>query len=84
MGIMWLLLQSSSDTIISMILPDLVSIFTVEVSATSKALEQIKDSVASKYIILQTLMCIQALQYMKLVHPLIRMVIRKSLFKLYQ
>ena len=43
-----------SDTIISIILPDSAFIFTVEVWAISKALEQIKDSVASKYIILQT------------------------------
>ena len=39
-----------SDTIISIRLPDSASIFTAEVWAIIKALEQIKDSVASKYI----------------------------------
>ena len=40
-----------SDSIISMRLPDSASIFTAEVWAITKALEQNKDSVASKYII---------------------------------
>ena len=40
-----------SKTVISMRLPDSASIFTAEVWAIIKALEQIKDSVASKYII---------------------------------
>ena len=40
-----------TDTVISMRLPYSLSIFTVEVWAIIKALEQIKDSVASKYII---------------------------------
>ena len=40
-----------SDTVISMRLPDSASIFTAEVWAIIKALEQITDSVASKCII---------------------------------
>ena len=76
MGIMWLVLVFPSDTVISMRLPDSGSIFTAEVWAIIKALEQIKDSVASKYIIFtDSLSCLQALQYMKLEHPLIGMVI---------
>ena len=39
-----------SDTVISMKLPYLASIFTAEFWAIIKALEQIKDSVAFKYI----------------------------------
>ena len=37
-----------SNTVISMILPDSASVFTAEVWAIIKALEQIKDSIASK------------------------------------
>ena len=51
MGILWLVLGFKSDTIISMSVPDSASIFTADVWAIIKALEQIKDSVASKYII---------------------------------
>ena len=40
-----------SNTVISMILPDSASVFTAEVWAIIKALEQIKDSNASKYIV---------------------------------
>ena len=40
-----------SDTIIYIRLPDSASIFTAEVWAIFKALEQNKDSVASTYII---------------------------------
>ena len=40
-----------SDTVISTRLPDSASIFTAEMCAIIKALEQIKDSIASKYII---------------------------------
>ena len=64
-------------------LPDSASIFTAEVWAIIKALEQIKISSASKYIVFtNSLSCLQALHHMKLEHPLIGMVIRKvSLFK---
>ena len=66
----------SSNTVISMRLPDSASVFTAEVWAIIKALEQIKDSIASKYIVLtDSLSCIQAFQHMKLEHPLIGMVI---------
>ena len=41
-----------SDTVISTRLPHSVSIFTAEICAVIKALEQIKDSVASKYYII--------------------------------
>ena len=40
-----------SDNVISMRLPDSASVFTAEVWAIIKALEQIKDSIVSKYII---------------------------------
>ena len=67
-----------SNTVISMILPDSASVFTAEVWAIIKALEQIKDSNASKYIVFtDSLSCLQALHHMKLEHPLIGMVIRK-------
>ena len=46
-----------------------------------KALEEIKNNVASKYIVFtDSLLCLQALQSMKLEHPLIRMVIRNCVF----
>ena len=62
-------------------LPDSASVFTAEVWALIKALEQIKDSNASKYIVFtDSLSCLQALHHMKLEHPLIGMVIRKCLF----
>ena len=70
-----------SDTVIAMTLPDSASIFTAEVWVIIKALEQIKDSVASMYIIFtDSLPCLQTLQYIKLEHPLIRMVIQKCVF----
>ena len=40
-----------SNTVISMRLPDSASVFTAEVWAIIKALEQIKHSIASKYIV---------------------------------
>ena len=50
-----------SDTVISMKLPD--SIITAENWVIIKVLEQIKDSVASKYIIFtDSLLCLQVLQ----------------------
>ena len=70
-----------SNTVISMRLPDSASVFTAEVGAIIKALEQIKDSIASKYIVFtDSLSCLQALHHMKLEHPLIGMVIRKCVF----
>ena len=62
-------------------LPDSASVFTAEVWAIIKALEQIKISTASKYIVFtDSLSCLQALHHMKLEHPLIGMVIRKCVF----
>ena len=76
---LWLVLQFFHQ--ISMRLPDSASVFTAEVWAIIKALEQIKDSIASKYIVFtDSLSCLQALQHMKLEHPLIGMVIRKCVF----
>ena len=70
-----------SNTVISMRLPDSASIFTAEVWAIIKALEQIKDSLASKYIVFtDSLLCLQTLHHMKLEHPLIGMMIRKCVF----
>ena len=70
-----------SNTVISMRLPDSASVFTAEVWAIIKALEQIKDSIASKYIVFtDSLSFLQALHHMKLEHPLIGMVIRKCVF----
>ena len=61
-------------------LTDSASIFTAEIWATIKALEE-NNSIASKYIVFtDSLLCCQALQSMKLEHPLIGMVIRKCLF----
>ena len=52
MEMLWLVLQFfPSNTVISMRLPDSASVFTGEVWAVIKALEQIKDSNASKYIV---------------------------------
>ena len=68
-----------SNTVISMRLPDSASVFTAEVWAIIKALEQIKDSNASKYIVFtDSLSCLQALHHMKLEHPLI--LPKKTLF----
>ena len=69
------------NTVISMRLPDSASVFTAEVWAIIKALEQIKESFASKYIVFtDSLSCLQALHHMKMEHPLIGMVIRKGVF----
>ena len=82
MEMLWLVLQFfPSNTVISMRLPDSASVFTGEVWAVIKALEQIKDSNASKYIVFtDSLSCLRALHHMKLEHPLIGMVIRKCVF----
>ena len=70
-----------SDTEASMRLPDSASIFTVEIWAIIKALDEMKNASASKFIIFtDSLSCLQALLYMKLEHPLIGMVIRKCVF----
>ena len=70
-----------SNAVIFLRLPDSASVFTAEVWAIIKALEQIKDSIASKYIVFtDSLSCLQALHHMKLEHPLIGMVIRKCVF----
>ena len=70
-----------SSTVISMRLPDSASAFTAEVWAIIKALEKMKDSIASKCIVFtDSLSCLQALHHMKLEHPLIGMVIRKCVF----
>ena len=62
-------------------LPDSALIFTAEIWAIIKALEEIKYSVASKYIVFtDSLSCLQPLQSMKLEYPLIGMVIRKWVF----
>ena len=68
-----------SDTEFSMRLPDSASIFTAEIWAIIKALDEMKNASASKFIIFtDSLSCLlQALLYMKLEHPLIGMVIRK-------
>ena len=67
-----------SDTEFSMTLPDSASIFTAEIWAIIKALDEMKNASASKFIIFtDSLSCLQALLYMKLEHPLIGMVIRK-------
>ena len=66
---------------ISMRLSDSVFVSTAEVWAIVKALEQIKESRASKFIIYtDSLSCLHALQYMKLEHPLTGMVIIKCVF----
>ena len=70
-----------SNTVIFMRFPGSAFVFTAEVWAIIKALEQIKDSIASKYIVFtDSLSCLQALHHMKLEHPLIGMVIRKCVF----
>ena len=62
-------------------LPDSASIFTAEVWENIKALEQIKDSIASEFIVFKdSLSCLQDLHHMKLEHPLIGMVIGKWVF----
>ena len=75
MGILWLVLVFPSDTEFSMRLPDSASIFTAEIWA------KMKNASASKFIFFSdSLSCLQAMLYMKLKHPLIGMVIRKSVF----
>ena len=70
-----------SKTVISIRLPDSASVFTAEVWAIIKSLEQINIFTASKYIVFtDSLSCLQALHHMKLEHFLIEMVIRKSVF----
>ena len=77
-GILWLLLVFPLDTII---LPDSASIFSAKIWAIIKSLVQIKDSLASKYIIFtDSLSCLQALQSIRLEHPLIVMRIQKCVF----
>ena len=79
---MWLKLVFPSNTIISMRLPDSASIFTVQIGAIIKALEESFYSVALKYIVFtDSLSCLLALQSIKLEHPLNGMVIRKCVFK---
>ena len=74
-----------SHTVISMTLLGSASIFTAEIWAIIKALEEIKDTVSSKCIIFtDSLSGLQVLQHIKLEHPLIGMVIRKCLFKFCQ
>ena len=69
------------DTEFSMRLPDSASIFTAEIWAIIKALDEMKNASASKFIIFtDSLSCHQALLYMKLEHSLIGMVIRKCVF----
>ena len=70
-----------SDNVISMRLSDSASVFTGNVWAIIKALEQIKYYIVSKYIVFtDALSCLQALLHMKLEHPLIGMVIHKCVF----
>ena len=81
MEILWLVLVFPSKPVISMRLSDSASNFTAEIWAIIKALEQIKYSVASKYIVFtDSLLCLQALQSMKLEHPLIGDLPKKTLF----
>ena len=53
-------------------------LFTAEIWVIPDALKYIKTSDASKYIILHSFSCLQSLNFIKLNHPLIGMVIRKS------
>ena len=60
MGILWLVLVFPPNTVISMRLSDSASIFTAEII---KALEEIKTSVASKYIgFTDSLSCLQSMK----------------------
>ena len=62
MEILWLVLVFPSNSVISIRLPDSASIFTAEIRAIVKA----------KYIVFRdSLSCLQALQSIKLEHPLI-------------
>ena len=70
-----------SDTTFFMRLPNSASIFTAEIWAIIKVLEEIKNNYASKFIIFSdSLSCFQALLYMKLEHPLIGTAIGKCVF----
>ena len=70
-----------SNTIMSMRLADSASICITEIWAIIKDLEELKNSVASKYFVFaDTLSCLQALQSMKLEDPLIGIVIKKCVF----
>ena len=70
-----------SDTEFSMSLPNSAFIFTAEILAIIKALDEIKNTSESTFIIFtDSLLCLQAVLYMKLEHPLIGMVIRKCDF----
>ena len=70
-----------SDTEFSMRLPDSASIFTAEIWVIIKALDEMKNASASKFIIVtDSLSCLQAVLYMKLERPLIGMVIQKCVF----
>ena len=71
-----------SDTEFFMRLPNSVSIFTAEIWASIKALEEIKNASAFKFIIFtDSPSRLQAFAlYMKLEHPLIGIVIRKCVF----
>ena len=64
-----------SDAILSMKLPDSTVVFITEMWAIIKTLEDIKNSVATKYIVFTD--SLQTLLYMKLEHPLTGMVIWK-------
>ena len=76
MWIRWIVLVFLSNTTISMILPDSSSIFTAEIWAIIKTLQEIM--LHPNIVFTDSVSCPQALQFMKLEHPLIGMVIRKS------
>ena len=70
-----------SDTTFFMRLPNSASIFTAEIWAIFKALDEIDNASASQFLIFtDSLSCLQALLYMKLVHPSIGMLIRTCVF----
>ena len=73
MWIRWIVL---SNTKMSMILPDSSSIFTAEIWAIIKTLEEIM--LHPNIVFTDSVSCPQALRSMKIEHPLIGMVIRKS------
>ena len=77
MGILWLLLVFQSDTVISLKLSDLTSIFR----HTAEVWNKLKIPLHPNMLFLRSLSCLQALQYTKLEHPLIGMVIRKCILK---
>ena len=65
------------DTVMSMIFSHSASVFTAEIWAIVEALEQIKYSFTYKYYFYRLSF---VFLYMKLEHPLIRMVIRTYVF----